>query len=129
MFAEVGTETEGNDTPNASKSIIKVNNLGNISLAGDENSILGNRLNETIDSDQNNSKNLGNSDGGRAKSGSYNKKGYTNKILTDEFSATEVRTKTNTTPGIPRQQPEPFENDFEPSKLVTVETMGRHYFV
>ena len=48
------TETEGHDTPNASKSIIKVHN-GNISLAGEESSILQTGNKNFTDSDLNNS--------------------------------------------------------------------------
>ena len=86
VFADPHTETE-NDTPNASKSIIKVHN-GNISLAGDESSLLGGRLNETIESDINTSRNEGGEGGVRTKGLTFGEKREvtSNKILGEEFS-------------------------------------------
>ena len=120
MFADPHTETE-NDTPNASKSIIKVHN-GNISLAGDESSLLGARLNETIESDINTSRNDASET--RTKGVTFgNEKRiiHSNKILGDEFQGgginneygriSEMRSRQTRTGGN-------VENDFEPNKMV-----------
>ena len=49
MFDDAVTETDNADSPNASKSIIKVQN-GNISMAGDEN-VHPTRLHDTTESE------------------------------------------------------------------------------
>lgn len=136
IFAEIATETE-NDTPNASKSIIKVHN-GNISLAGDENSILQ-KLNDTTESDINNS---------RFEQGDLRNKGITfggkkgnsgtNKILEDEFVSLggvneqimEVREEsqeTNNRKSTNNNSSNKIKNDFEPKKLVSPENMGKNF--
>jgi hypothetical protein len=84
VFVDGHTETE-NDTPNASKSIIKVQN-GNISLAGDESSMLG-KMHETLESDINLSRNEINET--RSKKHTFGngkrKAKKTEKILGEEF--------------------------------------------
>lgn len=116
MFADPHTETE-NDTPNASKSIIKVHN-GNISLAGDESSLLGGRLNETLESDINTSRNEGGE--GRAKGLTFGgkKEVHSNKILGEEFHQEEYGRVSEMNTRRSKVQRNKVENDFEPNQLV-----------
>lgn len=120
VFADPHTETE-NDTPNASKSIIKVHN-GNISLAGDESSLLGGRLNETIESEINTSRHDG-TEVTRMKGHTFGEKKVigSNKILGEEFQGgmhneygrvSEMRNRR-----VERRGGD-MGNDFEPNKMV-----------